>query len=358
MDKDRKNWQMYHTTGAAWEAMLAAVKDAEESVCFEQYAMEGEISEQFLQVFEKKAKEGVKVKLLLDSIGCLYILTSSWPERLREAGAEVRFFAVNSKYSLYNFVPAVLRTHRKILTIDNKIAFIGGVVEVGGMKTVRDTHVQYQIPEVVSGACDSFDLLWGLVSRLLPLPVLATTTPAGEDFQVLTNGPGRKRSFIYKNLLARIKSAQKRIWLVTPYFSPPPKLVQFLKNAAKRGVDCQVIIPQQSDKIATNLSARSAFTRLLESEVTIRLYQDDLHAKYFVIDGWGSVGSCNLDYLSFFLNHEMNVATESEDFVDELTDQFKKDCSNTDTITKEEWDRAGWWETAKATAGHILRPIA
>jgi cardiolipin synthase len=218
--------------------------------------------------------------------------------------------------------------------------------------------VQYQIPEVVSGACDSFDLLWGLVGRPLPLPVLATTTPAGEDFRVLTNGPGRKRSFIYKELLARIKSAQKRIWLVTPYFSPSPKLVRYLRDAAKRGVDCQVIIPQQSDKIATNLSARSAFTRLLESEVTIRLYQDDLHAKYFVIDGWGSVGSCNMDYLSFFLNHEMNVATENEDFVGELANQFKKDCGNADRITKEEWDRAGWWETAKATAGHILRPVA
>lgn len=355
-------WKLYHRTSDAWQAMLDSCREAKKSIYFEQYLFQdtykGEIGREFLEVFIERGRAGLDVRVLLDGVGSVWMLGSRWPQRLREAGVEVKFFALKSKFSLGNFIPGILRTHRKIAVIDDKHSYVGGVIQMQSYKDTRDTQLYLKDAEVGRCLREAFISLWKEIDTAW-FTVADTISPCSSSsgFEVRANAPGRKKSFIYRNLLMRVRQACERVTIVTPYFSPTTKLYMAMKRAVEHGCEVRLLLPLQSDRQVADMAAQASFTAFLKAGVDIYLYPEAMHAKIFLVDQWASVGSCNADVLSFVLNHELNVASENHRFVTDVRNQVSEDIKKSHQLTRAEWDGAGVWDTLRAIAGRFFRPI-
>ena len=337
-------WQFYLTGRDTWEAMLKACEEAEETIDFEQYVFsDDEISCRFVDVFRRKAKEGVKVRVLCDTVGGWNLYNSTLPRELRADGVEIRFFNIVSPWRIKNFFSWFFRDHRKILVVDKRIGFTGGVGIRDEMASWRDTHVKVEGP-IVAEMERAYNELWvqsidkDLLSRLKK----AKTYMRG--FHFVTNAPYWRKRFLYYGLIEAIRSAERYIYLTTPYLVPDGRLMRILRLAIRRGVDVRIIVPKQSNMPFVERAAHAHFDILLSSGVRIFQYHHGfLHAKTAVIDDeWATVGSFNLDSLSFTYNYEANIVSTESIFIDEVKKHFATDLNYTREISLAEWRRRPW----------------
>lgn len=150
------------------------------------------------------------------------------------------------------------------------------------------------------------------------------------------------------------------IHITTPYFVPDRKFKKALAQAIKRGVSVKILLPETSDIRFMDIVARSYFDRLLRLGVEIYLYKDSvLHAKTVVVDGeWSTVGSLNMDRLSFWFNHELNVVSENSTFNEEVNQGFLEDLKRSEKLSLSVWRERGWWERVLETLAVVARPFA
>jgi cardiolipin synthase len=238
------------------------------------------------------------------------------------------------------------RDHRKLLVVDGRTAFVGGVnissvyssgsiLRRPGRQPARsgaqwrDTHVQIDGP-VVAEFQRLFLQAWErqrgplLVVRT-PFPALQ---PAGSEIvRAIGSSPEDPFSLIYVTLLAAIGNAQQQVWLTQAYFVPDPQLLAALKAAVRRGVDVRIILPSATDSALVFHAGRSYYTELLRAGVTILERRDTLlHAKTAVVDGvWSTVGSTNLDWRSFLHNDEVNAVILGRGFAAQMEAMFAAD---------------------------------
>lgn len=336
------SWHIYTETSEAWEAMLRDCRAAKISICLEQFIFtsvkKGQIGREFVDVLLKKQAEGVRVRLLLDAVGSYRTWTSSVVSELKRAGVEIVFHTTLSKLPKKRLFSFFLRDHRKLLIIDDQIAHIGGVVITEKARHWRDTNVRLVGP-VVGHLGDAFHAIWGTGQRV---KVHAFEQPrmSFDGFSVVPNAPRIRHKQIYRDLLKRVGRARRSIHLTSPYFGPPPKLTRALLRAARRGVDVRILLPGRSDWKIADLVAQSFFGRLMKSGVRIFRSPRFIHAKSAIIDaGWTSVGSCNLDYVSFFLNYELNITSSDQAFARSFEQQFRLDCTEAIEVDLEAWER-------------------
>ncbi len=334
-------WDFYLKGHETWEAMLEAIKTAEESVDFEQYVFSDDlISRRFVDALRERQKAGVKVRILCDTVGGWNLFTSSLPRDMKKDDVEIRFFNVVSPWRIGNFFSWFFRDHRKILIIDKKIGFTGGIGIRDDMSSWRDTNVKVTGP-IVLEMSRAFNELWvqsidkGLISRLKKARGYA------QGFHFVTNAPYWRKRFLYHSLVEAIRSSQRYVYLTTPYLVLDNRLTRITRLAVRRGVDVRIVVPKQSNMPFVERASQAYFEKLLSSGIRIFQYHHGfLHAKTAVIDDeWATVGSFNLDSLSFLYNYEANIVSTESDFISEVKKHFAVDLSHSREVSLEEWKK-------------------
>jgi cardiolipin synthase A/B len=327
-------------------AMLEGIRAAQKTITIESFIWSsGEVSKQFVEALSERARAGVKVHVLVDAVG-------SWRlkrrDRNRMTGAGVRFARVNPVISI-RFFRFNHRTHRKLLVVDGKVGFIGGVclsddwsgnAERGKW---RDTHYRVEGP-VVAQMQGAFSENWlGTRSEILEgrdyFPVLQ---PVGSmTAQCFSSGPRDHAEQARLSYLLAMAAAQKSIRLAHAYFVPSKLAIRTLLDARKRGVNVEIIIPAKIDNFAVHMASRSRLRKLLEAGVRFYEYTPTLyHCKIMIVDDcWATIGSVNFDEKSFRANDEANLNVLSTDFAATLIKTFNDDKAKSRLLTKEDFKR-------------------
>jgi len=322
------HYQIITSDTEAFETMLKEIEQAEQSIdiCTYVFAYD-ETTEAILNALEKKASEGVQVRLLIDIAGSLGTYFSQKPfKALKEAGGEVTFFVPLFKKPFQSYVN--LRNHRKIYLFDMKTVLSGGMNlsneymgKDDGTKRWRDILYHLKGPAVYN-FYKIFMNDWNYATgNNEPIEAQKMEKCEGDNVvQVVPSGPDIPRDALYEALLSTIYDANERIWIVTPYFVPDDNIMQALIIAQHRGVDVKLITPRTSNHLIADLGRSSYMRELAEAGVDLQLFEGDmLHAKAILVDHTGGmIGSVNLDNRSLFLNYEIVTFAYSESLIAQI----------------------------------------
>lgn len=339
------SWQFYLTGESAWEAMLAACASATKSIDFEQFIFAYDsIGRRFYDLFIEKVRAGVKVRLIIDGGGSYGFYNSKQHRELIRAGVKIKFFSPISPWKINNISSFFFRNHRKLLIVDNTIGFTGGVGVEERMKNWRDTHLSISGP-VVAEFSQAFNLMWRTIESGRYKRFRRNWNAVGE-FALLINSPRFRQRHIYHEYMRRLRHAKRYIYLTSPYFVPSQRLFFWLMRKARRGLDVRLLLPERSDYDMVDAAGCSYYHLLLNAGVRIYQYQGGekqqqmLHVKSAAVDdNWATVGSSNLDNLSFVYNYEANLNSTNHNFVAEVRAQFIKDLKNAKEVLHTDWPK-------------------
>jgi cardiolipin synthase len=334
-------------------SMLAAIRSAKKTVTFQSYIYwKGEVGKEFADALIERAHAGVKVHVLLDWAGSHKMDQASINDMGR-AGVEIMKYHHPQwfKYRHLNH-----RTHRKLLVVDGRIGFTGGVGiadEWSGnaqdKKHWRDTHYRIEGPTVaqLQGAFgDNWTKATGAVLHgddYFPAIEPKGSSPA-QMFKSSVEGGAESMQLMYLLSLAASKST---IDLSMAYFIPDNHTMDHLVAALKRGVRLRIIMPgKETDSWLVRRASRAHWGRILDNGGEIYEYQPTMfHCKVLVIDGlWTSVGSTNFDSRSFSLNDEANLNVYDRSFAQRQVAEFENDLKRAQRVTFEEWKNRPWYE--------------
>jgi cardiolipin synthase len=342
-------------------AMLEAIRSAERTITFENFLWkEGEISDSFAAALADKARAGVKVHFLQDAMGSDSIHGRAI-ELMKRAGVCVEIFRF-VHFSRINF-----RTHRKILVIDGKVGFIGGVGIADDWKgdgrtqgLWRDTHYRVRGP-VVAQLQQAFMDNW-METRAELLhgdPYFPKQEEAGDQLcQIFKSSAGEGSDSARLMLLVSIAAARERIRIANAYFIPDNLTMQTLIAALGRGVQVEIITPGPDiDAQMVRAVGQTRWKPLLKAGARFYEYQPArFHCKYLLVDDcWASVGSANLDNRSMSLNEEANLNVLDESFVRKHARVFDDDKNCSREVTLADWYRRPWKDKLKGRAMSIFR---
>ena len=327
-----------------YEDMLAAIDNAQHQVLLETYIWKGdEVGERFKQALYAAAKRGVEVHAIYDGFANLVV-----DPRFRHFRPPVKVL----RYPIYSAglrffdLRRYGRDHRKILVVDDQVAFVGGYnIGTAYATEWRDTHVRITGPAVWD-LKRAFADFWNLHRRRGRHggPLLLDTPSTWESrIRVHRNVPRLWMFPIRAMYLEAINRASRNIYLTQAYFLPDSEFVNALEQAAQRGVDVQILLPAKSNHVVADWISRGFFSELLASGVRIWRFQDAMvHAKTATVDGsWSTVGTANIDRLSMTGNYEVNVEFIDPDMAAEMEQIFAVDVSNSIELTAEEWNARG-----------------
>jgi cardiolipin synthase len=359
---------------ATMREMMAAARAATHSINLETYIFDQDpIGIQFADLLIEKQRQGVTVNVMYDAVGTLGT-PQAFYDRMKAAGIQMLAFnpvnpaKAKGKWELNN------RDHRKILVVDGKVAFTGGInisstyansslfrsrykpgqndSKIGW----RDTHIKIEGPAVATLQYAFIDNWVRQDAADLPardyFPRLA---PAGDKMvRVLATDPDTD-SEIYKSLVVAINEARKSIHITSAYFVPDQQIVDALRDAARRGVDVKLVLPGVSDHGLVMHAGRAFYEQLLAGGVRIfQLQVAVLHAKTAVIDGaWSTIGSANIDRRSFIHNYELNVVVIDPAFGRDMENAFNEDLRSSKEVTLEEWRDRPWADRVKEWAARL-----
>lgn len=342
-EKDRKNsssWTLYSDNQNAWDSILKDCSNAKKSIVLEQFIFAtDEFGQKLIDICAERASKGVSVKFLWDAAGSFTFWGSNIVEDMRKKGIQLQFWRtlIPSYFKIPNYRSWYLRNHRRTLVIDGEIGYTGSMCIQNEFKNWRDTNVRLE-GYVVGSMQNAFDRMWARALKHRPLPPRVKID--NSEFLYITNFPAPGKHEIYEHLVTAMRLAKKYIYITSPYFVPPHRMLKTIRTAAKKGVKVKIILPEKTDHYPTlDIAARSFFSTLLESGVEIFLYKGNLiHSKAVTIDGtWATVGSLNLDNASLLYNYEANIVTTNDDFAIELTDHFNNDLTNSIQVDRQEW---------------------
>lgn len=350
------------TLGLIEQALL----NARESIHLEYYIWQPDRTGTRLRdLLIRKALEGVRVRFLYDGFGSFW-LTHRFLKPMREAGIQVATFlpgqTFRERWSLN------LRNHRKIVVVDGRVAFTGGVNigdEYIGRSPAfgfwRDAHLRIIGPEVQRHQSVFAEDWFFATGEVLPdaEPFLPPEEIGTVMAQTVSGGPEEETSVFQALILAAINEAQDRLLLVTSYFAPPTAILTALENAAFRGVRVRLLLSGRSNHLWTLLAGRAIYDSLLKAGVEIAEYQRGLmHAKTLTIDGhWSLVASANLDCRSLFLNFESGVVLYDDRLAHQLEQQFERDLQDSILIQPDVWARRPWFHIVGENFCRLFTPV-
>jgi cardiolipin synthase A/B len=334
-------------------AMLGAIRKAERSITFETYIYWSEsIGREFSEALIERARAGVKVHVMLDFIGSIKMEAAAI-EAMQQAGVQVQRF---HKPAWWKFTRLNNRTHRKLLVVDGKVGFTGGVGiadkwrgDAQDPDHWRDTHVRVEGP-VVGQMQAVFTDNWTKATGVVldgPLYFPALAAQGAQSAQMFSSSPtGGSESMLLMYLMS-ITAAKSSIHLSSSYFVPDDLTVGALVAAARRGVKVRIITPgHHIDSDLVRAASRERWGPLLRAGIRIAEYQPTMyHVKALVVDAlMVSVGSTNFDQRSFSLNDEANLNILDADFAARQVAVFEQDWGRAREITLREWENRPWTE--------------
>jgi len=329
-------------------AMLAAIRSARESVNVEMFIFnEGEVAGEFARAMAEKARQGVEVRLLLDDWGSH---PGALEQLMDEAGVKLRWYKPLKIYSIYKVGN---RTHRKILTVDGRIGFTGGVGIDDRWKGSarnpdewRETMIQVEGP-VVSQLQAIFMEDWvHTTGEVLHGAEQFPSIPRAGDVLAQAIAASRADPSSMAKLLyyMGIQAAKKRIWIESAYFVPDRQIRQGLIAAVARGVDVRVLVPGKNIDIPiVRMASQFHYGELLDGGVRMYEYLPTMmHNKVMVVDGiWSTIGSINFVNRSMKKNAEANVAVYDRAFAELVEKMVAADLEKSELITKKKWKKRG-----------------
>ncbi|QIQ41860.1 MAG: cardiolipin synthase [Buchnera aphidicola (Microlophium carnosum)] len=317
------------------------------------------------------ARRGINCRLMLDSAGSIEFFQSPWVKIMRKSGIQVvEALKVNFLRVLLRRID--VRQHRKVVLIDNYIAYSGSMNLVdpylfkksSGMGQWIDLMTRIEGPIAATiGIIYSCD--WEIETGLKILPQLPNEKSLKKEcnqhssIQVIASGPGFLKNMIHQALLTAIYSARHELIMTTPYLVPSEDLLQAICTAAQRGVEVSIIIPLYHDSILVKWASRVFFSELLEAGVKIYQFQKGLlHSKSILVDQQLSlIGTVNLDMRSIWLNFEITLVIDDSNFGQDLSYIQNKYISDSKLIDKKVWSMRAYWTRILEKIFYFLSPL-
>jgi cardiolipin synthase len=353
--------------GAFFDALLEDIVAARKNVHFETFLWkEGRLGSRMAEAFAKQARAGLKVRLVLDALGCKK-MGKEIQAQMRAAGCEL---AIYHPRTLKNIGVIAERDHRKLCIVDGHIAWVGGhcivdewLGEAQDRHHVRDLSVRLRGP-VVHAVQSAFSENWVEVTGKLFVggEYFPQLEPAGEvEAHMASMKPEGSAPAVKILHHTVICCARERLWIQNPYFIPEPDAVGALGHAVKRGVDVRVMVPSAnvSDMPLVQHAAHRNFQRLLESGVRIFEYEKTLlHQKVMTVDGvWCAVGSSNFDDRSFETNDEITLGFHDRGLAKRLEEIFERDLADCIELQAQNWKKRGLVHRATDSVLYLFNEV-
>lgn len=366
--------QLLQDGPSTYQAMFAAIEAARDHINLETYILDDDpIGRRFAAALIAKQRAGVQVNLIRDSVGTLRT-PAAFFEELRSAGIAIVVFNPVNPLTAKAGWDVNQRDHRKLLIVDGKTAFTGGINissvysssgsraepstgRPGSELPWRDTDLQVDGP-VVAEFQKLFIETWekqkgpSLAKRRYYPPL---TRQGDEVVHAIAGAPDEPYSLIYATLISAIDSAEKEVLVTNAYFVPDPQLVASLKGAVARGVDVKLVLPAVTDSALVLHAGRSNYDELLRGGIKIYERQNALlHSKTALIDGvWSTVGSTNLDWRSFLHNQEVNAVVLGNAFGQRMRAAFDADLAASNPVTLAQWEQRSPLQRMKEMFGRL-----
>ena len=350
-----------------FDSILKAIDEATDHIHIEFYRWESDnIGEEFRTALIKKAGEGIRIRLIYDDVGS-WKLSKAYIKSLLDVGIQIYpFMRVRFPYftSTVNY-----RNHRKIVVVDGKIGFVGGIniadKYIFGTKKLgqwRDTHLRIE-GDAVKSLQAIFSMDWYFVSGYIIGNHLAyfpeVNIKTRNLIQITSSGPDSDWASIFQAYLIAISSAKKYVYISTPYFSPNGTIRNLLHALALSGVDVKILLPAVSDSTVAYWNSLSYISRMLEAGIQVYLYSKGFnHSKVLMVDDiFASVGTANFDNRSFDLNFEVNALIYNEKVTCDLVEMFNEDIKHSRKILPSKWKLRPLKQKLKESTSRVLGPL-
>lgn len=331
----------------------------------------GGLADEVAESLMAAARRGVHCRLMLDSAGSLAFFRSSWPAMMRNAGIDV---VESLKVNLMRvFLRRMdLRQHRKMVMIDNYVAYTGSMNLVDPRYFKQDAGVGQWVDlmarmegpiATTMGIVYSCDWEIETGKRLLPPPPDANIMPfeeaSGHTIQTIASGPGFPEDLIHQALLTAVYAARENLVLTTPYFVPSDDLLHAICTAALRGVNVSLILPKKNDSLLVGWASRAFFAELLAAGVKIYQFEGGLlHTKSVLVDDELSlVGTVNLDMRSLWLNFEITLVIDDQGFGNDLAAVQDDYISRSTLLNARDWVKRPLWQRITERVFYFFSPL-
>lgn len=367
---------IYFSGKDALISMYDAILNAKEHIHLQSYIIvNDQTGDKFKELLIKKAKEGLEVRVMYDSVGC-WALPDSYVEEMKNEGIEIMEFS-KTRF-LFPTTKINYRNHRKILVVDGKIGFLGGVniadryFNGGPFEEWRDTHLMIKGEAVyslqASFLLDRFFMIHkNLGKRKKYYPDFSvfqadnTNIESSNPYftQIISSGPDSDWSAIMQCYFLAITQAKRNIYIVTPYFTPSESILNAIKITSLSGVEISIMLPERSDTMLTHWGTMSYISELLEANVKIYLFKRGFnHSKVISIDGeFCIVGSANMDNRSFEHNFEITSVIYNKECTRIIEKQFNKDKQRCHIITQSKWKNRSTGHKIKESIARLGSPL-
>ncbi len=360
---------------ATYPAMLAAIHSARDNINLEMYILsDGQIGQMMANALIERAHHGVRVNVIYDSLGSLQT-PGSFFDNLRSNGIAVVAFNPLSPFRArhWSLTQLTRRDHRKLLIIDGRVAFTGGIniseVYASGLRSEagntppsywRDTDVEVQGP-----AAAEFQKIFAsdwYREGGLPLDkhrYFPRVPAQGKQIvRVIASDP-EQFPLIYVDMISAVVNSETNVYITDAYFAPDRQMRHALAQAARRGVDVRLLLPSQSDEPFIVSAQRSHYRGLLKAGVKVYEWSGKmLHAKTATIDGvWSTVGTSNLDWWSIARDREVNAVVLGHEFGDQMNLMFKNDLEDSQPIDLAQWKHRSLLERLKERLAELIQPL-
>jgi cardiolipin synthase len=304
-------YKLYTTSHKAWDAMLKAIDEAQKSILLEMYTFLDDTNEShdFIGKLIQKSKNGVRIIIVTDAYGSKLFKKENL-KKLQDAGVEILFFSHWLRH-----------IHRKVLIIDEKIAFIGGVNI--GKRFLKWKDIQMKIKgrivrRLMKSFAYTYEMAGGKDEKISKLRKMKFSYKL--KFWLLEHWPSRNIYTLRNHYTEKIISAKEKIQIVSPYFTPPRWMISLLDDARRRNVSIEIYVPEEVDiPIMTRVNMHY-IDRLYSIGAEIFLAKEMNHAKIFIVDGKeGLLGSQNIDLASFRYNSEIGIFFKDKKLLKELS---------------------------------------
>ncbi|MCM4168108.1 Major cardiolipin synthase ClsA [Arenibacter antarcticus] len=350
-----------------FEAIFSALENAEEQIHLQYYIFEeGELADRLLVLFQEKIAKGVKIRMIYDGIGS-FSLSKAYREKLLAVGVEVYPFL---PFKFGRFLSSLnYRNHRKIIVVDGKLAFTGGInisdkylkgdLSLGNW---HDMHLKIQ-GEAASHLNTIFAMDWYLVSQKMIDPLVVAKAEITETdktlVQIVSGGPDDDFPSLEQAYFTIINKATDYLFITNPYIIPGQAIMQALQTTARSGVDVRLMVSEKVDSIIVGWCVRSYFESMLKSGIKIYLFPEGfLHSKIIVSDdAVSTIGTANLDDRSFEQNYEVNAIIYDREFARLLRNDFLKDSNISRMLSYQEYVSRPWMEKLKEGFGKVFSSV-
>jgi cardiolipin synthase len=358
---------IFQTGKKTFKSIIDTIYDAKSSIHLEFYIIDNDdIGNLIKDLLIKKASEGVEVRLIFDDVGS-WSLPKKFIKEFTSAGVQVYPF-MEVKFPMFTS-KMNYRNHRKIIVVDGKIAFMGGM-NIANRYLKGDEMLGTWYDTVLRIEGDAVHMLqviffvdWFFVSKKIIsdrkkyFPAHSIT--AQHSLQITTSGPDSDWASIMQAFFAAIAKAKKHIYICTPYFIPNESILTALKTASLSGVDVRIILPGKSDSTVVYWSSLSYVSELLDAGIKVFLFQNGFnHSKILMIDScFASVGSANMDIRSFEDNFEVLTMIYDEDLTRNLELQFLKDIRRSKRVNARQWANRSGKQNFKESIARLFSPL-